>query len=209
MHHLSQAQHSTTPRLSIFILTVPQAAQFHQQSKESFIMKLCVKALGVPTITYDMAVQTRPLCKLGEPIILFGEKEMERVDIAKYSLLQAASCITLAQRKRDDLNEDMDADAELDWGLKQEVIFIGDHRPLFGCSISRHGKLLLATSSLSGITKLWSIIKLKWFLHQRDTELEMISAFNAYEVLVHIELLTMSHLYWGSCARNLVRDLAK
>ena len=48
-----------------------------------------------------------------------------RVDIAKYSLPQAASCITLAQRKRNDLNEDMDADAELDWGLKQEGIFIG------------------------------------------------------------------------------------
>ena len=67
--HLSQAQHSTTPRLAIFMLTVPHA--------ESFIMKLCVKALGVPTITYDMAVQTRLLHKLGEPIILFGEKEME------------------------------------------------------------------------------------------------------------------------------------
>ena len=41
-------------------------------------MKLCVKALGVPTITYDMAVQTHLLRKFGEPIILFREKEMER-----------------------------------------------------------------------------------------------------------------------------------
>ena len=112
-----------------------------------------------------------------------------RVDIAKYSLLQAASCITLAQRKRNDLNEDMDADAELDWGLKQEGIFIGDHWPLFGCSFSRHGKLLLATSSLSGITKLWSIDHVKMVpISKGHKELEMISALNAYEVLVHIEL---------------------
>ena len=37
-------------------------------------MKLCVKALGVPTITYEAAVQTRLLRKLGEPITLFGER---------------------------------------------------------------------------------------------------------------------------------------
>ena len=65
-----------------------------------------------------------------------------RVDIAKNSLPLAASCITLMQRKRNDLDEDMDADAELDWGLKQEGIFIGEPWPLFGCSFSRHGKLL-------------------------------------------------------------------
>ena len=64
-----------TPRLSIIILIVPQATQFHQQSKESFIMKLCVKALGVPTITYEVAVQTHLLRKLGEPITLFGERD--------------------------------------------------------------------------------------------------------------------------------------
>ena len=52
--------------------------------------------------------------------------------------------VHFTQRKRDDLNEDMDADAELDWGLKQEGNFIGDHWPLVGCSFSRHGKLLLA-----------------------------------------------------------------
>ena len=67
-----------TSKLSIIILIVPQATQFHQQSKESFIMKLCVKALGVPTITYEVAVQTRLLRKLGEPVTLFGEREMER-----------------------------------------------------------------------------------------------------------------------------------
>ena len=72
-----------------------------------------------------------------------------KVDIAEYSVPHAASCITLAQRKREDLNEDMDADAELDCGLKLEGIFIGDHWSLFGCSFSRHGKLLLATSSTS------------------------------------------------------------
>ena len=38
-------------------------------------MKLCVKALGVPTITYEVAVQTRLLRKLGEPITLFGERD--------------------------------------------------------------------------------------------------------------------------------------
>ena len=49
-------------------------------------MKLCVKALGVPTITYDMAVQTCLLRKLGEPIILFGEKEMERHEVRVFCI---------------------------------------------------------------------------------------------------------------------------
>ena len=106
-----------------------------------------------------------------------------RVDFAKNSVPQAALCFTLAQRKRDDLNEDMDADAELDCGLKQEGIFIGDHWPLFGCSFSRHGKQLWLKALLSGVTKLWSINQVKMVPTSKGhKELEMISAFNAYEV---------------------------
>lgn len=97
----------------------------------------------------------------------------------------------------------MNADAELDWGLKQEGIFIGDHWPLFGCSFSRHGKLLLATSSLSGITKLWSINQVKMVPTSKGhRELEMISAFNAYEVFVHIELLTVSLILGKLCKKS-------
>lgn len=41
------------------------------------MMKSCVKALAVPTITYDMVVKTCLLHKLGEPVTLFREKAIE------------------------------------------------------------------------------------------------------------------------------------
>lgn len=187
-----------------------------ERAMQELLMKRRAKALAVPT--NDMAVRTR-LRRLGEPITLFGEREMERrerlrtimakldaegqleklmkaheeeeaaasaakadveeefvqypfytegtkalldarVDIAKYSLVRAALRIKRAQRKRDDPDEDMDA--ELDWALKQagnlvlDCSEIGDDRPLSGCSFSQDGKLL-ATCSLSGVTKLWSM----------------------------------------------------
>jgi len=140
-----------------------------------------------------MAVRAR-LRHLGEPITLFGEREMERrdrlqmimakldadgqleklmkaledeepatsapkdeaeddlqypfytegskslldarIDIAKYSLVKAALRIQRAQRRREDPNEDVDA--EIDWtlnlaaNLNLEFSEIGDDRPLTG-----------------------------------------------------------------------------
>lgn len=158
-------------------------------------------ALAVPT--NDMAVRAR-LRRLGEPITLFGEREMERrdrlrmimakldaegqleklmkahedeeaagfatkdepeeelqypfytegskalldarIDIAKYSLVRAATRLQRARRRRDDPDEDIDA--EINWALKQaenlvlDCSEIGDDRPLSGCSFSSDGKWL-------------------------------------------------------------------
>ena len=69
-----------------------------------------------------------------------------RIDIAKYSIKRAASRLERARRKKDDPDEDMDA--ELDWALRQasslelDCSEIGDDRPLSGCSFSHDGKLL-------------------------------------------------------------------
>ncbi|XP_027365977.1 U4/U6 small nuclear ribonucleoprotein PRP4-like protein [Abrus precatorius] len=190
-----------------------------EKAMQELMMKRRAAALAVPT--NDMAVRAR-LRHLGEPITLFGEREMERrdrlrmimakldaegqleklmkahedeeaaasvpmdeaeeelqypfytegskslldarIDIAKYSLSRAASRLQRAQRRRDDPDEDMDA--EMDWALKQagnlslEFSEIGDDRPLSGCSFSRDGKWL-ATCSLTGAAKMWSMPKIK------------------------------------------------
>ncbi|KAL4384259.1 hypothetical protein GQ457_15G012660 [Hibiscus cannabinus] len=187
-----------------------------EKAMQDLLMKRRAAALAVPT--NDMAVRTR-LRRLGEPITLFGEREMERrerlrmimakldsegqleklmkvheeeeaaisakaedieedieypfytegpkellharIDIAKYSIVKATARLQRARRKRDDPDEDMDA--EIDWALRQagnlvlDCSEIGDDRPLSGCSFSRDGKLL-ATCSLSGVAKLWSCL---------------------------------------------------
>lgn len=171
----------------------------HEKAMQDLMMRRRAAALAVPT--NDMAVRAR-LRHLGEPITLFGEREMERrdrlrmimakldadgqleklmkaledeeaatsapkdeaeddleypfytegskslldarIDIAKYSLVKAALRIQRAQRRREDPDEDVDA--EIDWTLKQaanlnlEFSEIGDDRPLTGCSFSRDGK---------------------------------------------------------------------
>ncbi|KAK4721150.1 hypothetical protein R3W88_011383 [Solanum pinnatisectum] len=185
-----------------------------EKALQELLMKRRAAALAVPT--NDMAVRAR-LRRLGEPITLFGEREMERrdrlrmlmarldaegqleklmkahedeeaaasaapaeeediqypfytegskalldarVEITKYSLVKSALRLHRARRKRDDPDEDVDA--EVDWALKQagslalDCSEIGDDRPLFGCSLSRDGKML-ATCSLSGIAKIWSM----------------------------------------------------
>jgi len=170
-----------------------------EKAMQDLMMRRRAAALAVPT--NDMAVRAR-LRHLGEPITLFGEREMERrdrlrmimakldadgqleklmkaleeeeaatsapkdeaeddlqypfytegskslldarIDIAKYSLVKAALRIQRAQRRREDPDEDVDA--EIDWTLKQaanlnlEFSEIGDDRPLTGCSFSRDGK---------------------------------------------------------------------
>lgn len=193
-----------------------QFRERQEKAKQEFLMKRRASALAVPT--NDMAVRTR-LRRLGEPITLFGEREMERrdrlrmimakldaegqleklmkaheeeeaaapvameevedetlqypfytegsksllearVEIAKYSIKRAASRLYRARRKRDDPDEDLDA--EMDWVLKEagslvlDCSEIGDDRPLSGCSFSHDGKLL-ATCALSGVAKIWSM----------------------------------------------------
>ncbi|KAL0453160.1 UNVERIFIED_CONTAM: U4/U6 small nuclear ribonucleoprotein PRP4-like protein [Sesamum latifolium] len=196
-----------------------QVRERQEKAVQELLMKRRAAALAVPT--NDNAVRAR-LRRLGEPITLFGEREMERRDrlrtlmakldsegqleklmkahedeeaaakvtpsepeediqypfytegsqallearreIAKYSIVKSALRLHRARRKRDDPDEDLDA--EVDWSLKQaanlvlECSEIGDDRPLSGCSISHDGKML-ATCSLSGVTKLWSMPEVK------------------------------------------------
>ena len=51
--------------------------EWQEKLIQGLMMKSCVKALAVPTITYDMVVQTCLLRKLGEPVTLFREKAIE------------------------------------------------------------------------------------------------------------------------------------
>ncbi|KAJ7968151.1 Wd40 repeat protein-u4/u6 small nuclear ribonucleoprotein prp4 [Quillaja saponaria] len=196
-----------------------QVRERQEKAMQELMMKRRAAALAVPT--NDMAVRAR-LRRLGEPITLFGEREMERrdrlrmimakldaegqleklmkiheeeeaagiaredadeetiqypfytegskalldarIDIAKYSFSRAALRLQRARRKRDDPDEDMDA--ELDWALKQAGSLVldcsefGDDRALFGCSFSPDGNML-ATCSLSGVAKLWSMPQVK------------------------------------------------
>ncbi|XP_052179956.1 U4/U6 small nuclear ribonucleoprotein PRP4-like protein [Diospyros lotus] len=192
-----------------------QIRERQEKAMQELLMKRRAAALAVPT--NDMAVRAR-LRRLGEPITLFGEREMERrdrlrmlmakldaegqlerlmkahedeeaaasvaneeieediqypfftegsttlmqarVQIAKYSIAKAAMRLERARRRRDDPDEDLDA--EIDWALKQagslvlDCSEIGDDRPLSGCSFSCDGEKL-ATCSLSGVTKIWSM----------------------------------------------------
>ncbi|KAH6806925.1 WD-40 repeat family protein / small nuclear ribonucleoprotein Prp4p-like protein [Perilla frutescens var. frutescens] len=194
------------------------ARERQEKAVQELLTKRRAAALAVPT--NDKAVRAR-LRRLGEPITLFGEKEMERRErlralmvnldsegqleklmkahedeeaaatavppepediqypfytegsqsllearreIAKYSIVKSALRLHRARRKRDDPDEDLDA--EVDWSLNQaanlvlECSEIGDDRPLSGCSISHDGKML-ATCSLSGVAKSWSMPEVK------------------------------------------------
>ncbi|KAF7148244.1 hypothetical protein RHSIM_Rhsim03G0032000 [Rhododendron simsii] len=96
------------------------------------------------------------------PFYTEGSKALlqARVEIAKYSLPRAALRLQRARRKRDDPDEDLDA--EIDWALNQagnlvlDCSEIGDDRPLSGCSFSHDGNML-ATCASSGVAKLWSM----------------------------------------------------
>ncbi|KAK3031473.1 hypothetical protein RJ639_035508 [Escallonia herrerae] len=197
------------------------AKERQERLMQEFLMKRRAAALAVPT--NDMAVRAR-LRRLGEPMTLFGEREMERrdrlrmlmakldsegqlerlmkiheeeeaaasaaltegvedesiqypfytegpkslldarVEIAKYSIVRAAMRLQRARRKKDDPDEDLDA--EINWALEQagslvlDCSEIGDDRPLSGCSFSQDGQML-ATCSLSGIAKIWSMPQVK------------------------------------------------
>lgn len=102
------------------------------------------------------------------PFYTEGSKALldARIDIAKYSIAKAAKRLQQAQRRRD--NPDESIDDEIDYALKKvESLYLdctesGDDRPLSGCSYSRDGNLL-ATSSLSGVVKIWSMPGLQKF----------------------------------------------
>ncbi|GAV89211.1 WD40 domain-containing protein/PRP4 domain-containing protein [Cephalotus follicularis] len=193
-----------------------QVRERQEKAMQDLLMKRRASALAVPT--NDMAVRAR-LRRLGEPITLFGEREMERrdrlrmimakldadgqleklmkahdeeevaastashdaeeemlqypfytegskelldarIDIAKYSIVKAALRLQRARRKRDDPDEDVDA--EIDWTLKQagnlvlDCSEIGEERPLSGCSFSHNGELL-ATCAINGVARTWSM----------------------------------------------------
>jgi len=193
-----------------------QVRERQEKAMRDLMMKRRAAALAVPT--NDMAVRTR-LRRLGEPITLFGEREMERRDrlrmlmakldaegqleklmkaheeeeeaasarkedveeeqlqypfytegskelleartfIAKFSIPRASQRLQRARRKREDPDED--EDAEIDWALKQagSVVLdcseIGDDRPLSGCSFSKDGKSL-ATWYVLELFSLFSI----------------------------------------------------
>ncbi|KAI3906005.1 hypothetical protein MKW92_018702 [Papaver armeniacum] len=193
-----------------------QVRERQEKIMQDHLLKRRAYALAVPT--NDSAVRAR-LRRLGEPVTLFGEREMERrdrlrkimvnldpehqdklfkahedeeaanaaaaddsdgegpqqypfytegsqellqarINIAKYSIVKAALRLERAKRRRDDPDEDFDA--EIDWALKQagslelDCSEIGDDRPLTGCSFSCDGEKL-ATCALNGATRLWSM----------------------------------------------------
>ncbi|KAL4347230.1 hypothetical protein GQ457_17G020740 [Hibiscus cannabinus] len=94
-----------------------------------------------------------------------GPKELldARIDIAKYSTVKATARLERARRKRDDPDEDMDA--EIDWALRQAGNLVldcsenGDDRPLPGCSFSRDGKLLATWFASDSLFSCGSLLK--------------------------------------------------
>ncbi|KAG6552911.1 hypothetical protein Mapa_005567 [Marchantia paleacea] len=95
-----------------------------------------------------------------------GSNELReaRMEILKFSMPRAAMRIQRAKRKREDPDEDDNAETdEVLQGMAQtsmECSEIGDERPLSGCALSPDG-FLLATSSWSGHTKLWEVPAVK------------------------------------------------
>ncbi|XP_057813024.2 U4/U6 small nuclear ribonucleoprotein PRP4-like protein isoform X2 [Cryptomeria japonica] len=100
------------------------------------------------------------------PFYTIGSQELlkARTEIMKFSLPRAASRIQRAKRRREDPDED--EDAELNCVLEQasRIIMdcseIGDDRPLSGCAFSSDATML-ATSAWSGVTKLWRVPEIK------------------------------------------------
>lgn len=198
---------SSAPPHSIADYEISDASRQARERQERAVQELLLKrrafAMAVPT--NDSAVRAR-LRRLGEPITLFGEREMERRDrlrnlmvkleaeghldrllrahdeeqtasaasqmtedeesaiqypfytegskelhearvhIAKYSMARAAARLERAKQRRDNPDEDVEAEAQ--YMVKQASGFvlecseIGDDRPLSGCSFSYDGSLL-------------------------------------------------------------------
>ncbi|KAK9156141.1 hypothetical protein Sjap_003621 [Stephania japonica] len=195
-----------------------QVRERQEKAKQDLLMKRRAVALAVPT--NDSAVRAR-LRRLGEPVTMFGEREMERRDrlrmimvrldgegqlerllkaheeeeeeeaaedegeegpqsypfytegsrallearigIARYSIERAKARIARAKRRRDDPDED--EEAEMNWAVEQvkglvlDCSEIGEDRPLTGCAFSPDGSLL-ATCAMNGVGRLWNMPQL-------------------------------------------------
>ncbi|CAI7784083.1 unnamed protein product [Closterium sp. NIES-54] len=91
-----------------------------------------------------------------------GSKELllARQEIAVFSLPRAGERIRRAKRRREDPDEDEEAEAKELIGVVQrmsmQVSEIGDERPISACALSPDSSLL-ATSGWSGACRLWSL----------------------------------------------------
>lgn len=100
------------------------------------------------------------------PFFTEGSKSLlqARIEISKYSIVNAALRLHRARRRRDDPDEDYDS--EVDFALKQaeslvlDCSEIGDDRPLSGCSLSHDGSMLATWYS-----SLPSLLLLCQFVH--------------------------------------------
>lgn len=126
------------------------------------------------------------------PLQLFyteGSAELleARKQILRYSLRRSWTRIERAKRKRNDPDED--EDAEIDEVLKSmeetslDCSEIGDGRPLSSCSFSPDASLL-ATSSWTGVAKLWSM-----------PDVQHLATFKGY----HTERVTDVVIHPGAC----------
>ncbi|VYS52119.1 unnamed protein product [Arabidopsis thaliana] len=83
-----------------------------------------------------------------------------RIEITKDFIKRAALRIQRENRRRNDPDEDKNAETKLALKHCKDMVLgsskFGDDRPLTGCSLSRDGKILV-TCSLSGVPKLWEV----------------------------------------------------
>ncbi|CAI5485271.1 unnamed protein product [Closterium sp. Naga37s-1] len=91
-----------------------------------------------------------------------GSKELllARQEIAVFSLPRAGERIRRAKRRREDPDEDEEAEAKeligAVQGMSMQVSEIGDERPISACALSPDASLV-ATSGWSGACRLWSL----------------------------------------------------
>ncbi|GKB70949.1 ankyrin repeat-containing protein, partial [Tanacetum coccineum] len=98
-----------------------------EKAKADFLMKQRAAALAVPT--NDKAVRSR-LGRLGEPVTLFGEREMDRRDSIVEG--EVSDCQGVGY----------ESGGENAKRFKMDCSEIGDDRPLSGCSFSADGNFL-------------------------------------------------------------------
>lgn len=107
-----------------------------------------MKALDDAEASGSAAPAEGPEEDIQYPFFTEGPKSLlqARIEIAKYSIVKAALRLHRAKRRRDDPDEDYDA--EVDFTMKQaeslvlDCSEIGDDRPLSGCSLSHDGSML-------------------------------------------------------------------
>ncbi|KAI5083086.1 hypothetical protein GOP47_0002829 [Adiantum capillus-veneris] len=145
------------------------------------------------------------------PFFTEGSNELlqARIELMKYSLSRAASRISRMKLKRE--NPDEDEDAELDYVLQRmsqismNCSQIGDDRPLSGCAFSPDGAIL-ATSGWSGATKIWNVETMERAMTLRGhTERVTSVAFSPAENILATASADRTAILWGldgSCLRK-------